>query len=423
VLNSSPLARLSPYLDKDMVIRVGGRIANSQAHTDVKHPPVWPNNHHLTKKVIDWTHKHQLHPGTNSTEAAVRRRIWIINGRNLIKQVVRKCVICTRQKAQTCRQMMAQLPTCRVTPNRPFAQCGVDYAGPVSLKTQLSRGCRTYKGWVALFICMATRAIHLELVTSLSTEAFMAAFVRFTSRRGTPKRMYSDQGTNFIGARNEMEAIVQDRPVQERLAEQDIEWVFNPPSAPHFGGLWEAGVKSMKTHLVKTVGQHNLTYEELSTVLTRIEACLNSRPLLPTSDDPNDLSALTPFHFLTQGAATTPPEEDLREIKPLRRWHLVQKLFQDVWTHWSAEYLSRLQQRPKWWTAYPSLRPGRLVIIKEDNRPSLHWRMGRITKTFPGEDGLVRVVELKTATGTLQRPVHKLAPLPLDTDKDDQNQD
>lgn len=312
---------------------------------------------------------------------------------------------------------MGDLPSARVLPvNRPFTKCGVDFAGPISLKAPMIRSSRAYKAYIALFVCLSTRAIHLELVTALTTDAFLATLTRFAARRGLPSDIYSDQGTNFVGAANEMAAILKKNELQDDVSARGVNWHFNPPSAPHFGGLWEAGVRSVKTHLRRVVGTSVLTYEEYNTVLCRTEAILNSRPLLPMSSDPNDLSVLTPAYFLIGEPLSAPPEPDFAsDHQPtLRRWQLVQKLSQDLWKRWSHEYLTRLQQRPKWWRKAPNLTPGRLVLIQDPNRAPLEWRMGRITAVHPGPDGIVRVATLHTAFGEVQRPVAKLCPLPLD---------
>lgn len=148
-----------------------------------------------------------------------------------------------------------------------------------------------------------------------------------------------------------------------------------------------------------------------------MEAVLNSRPLTPLSDDPTDCQALTPAHFLIQGGLHVAPEEDLIQCKPhyLRRWQLVQQMAQNLWSRWSKEYVTRLQNRPKWWRSQPDLAPGRLVLIADDNLPPLKWRLGRIKDLHTGEDGHTRVVTLHTARGDLTRPIVKLCPLPLDT--------
>lgn len=228
---------------------------------------------------------------------------------------------------------MGNLPEPRVAaPTRCFLHCGIDYAGPVLVRASAGRGIRTRKAYIALFVCLATKAIHLELVGDYSTKTFCDAFSRFCARRGLPQSMYSDNGTTFTGANREMTAayhsVVRDPNFLNSTASDNIQWNFIPPSAPHFGGLWEAGVRSVKHHLRRVIGDHILTYEELITVLCRIEACLNSRPLAPLTDTLSDYECLTPGHFLIGSTLTTSPEPSLLHLNEnrLSRWQVVRHL-------------------------------------------------------------------------------------------------
>jgi hypothetical protein len=299
---------------------------------------------------------------------------------------------------------MGPLPADRITPNRAFLNTGVDYAGPVLLKTGRARGTRTEKAGLALFVCLAVKAI-------------LAAFKRFVSRRGKPQAMYSDNGTNFVRANKELKELClllrsknHNDLVRSYVQSDGIEWHFVPQKGSHFGGLWEAGVKSVKHHLRRIVGNVSLTYEEMTTVLCQIEACLNSRPLVPLSADPSDLRALTPGHFLTLAPLNALPEQDLTDIKinRLNRWQHLQQLHQHFWKRWSSEYLTRLQQRPKWLIKKRNLEVGDLVILKEENVPPSKWIMGRVTQLHTGTDGNCRVVTVRTATNILKRPIVKL---------------
>ena len=293
---------------------------------------------------------------------------------------------------------------------KPFLRVGVDYAGPFSITMAKTRGAKTLKAYLCLFICFATKALHLELASDLTADAFLAALRRFLARRGRCQHIYSDCGTNFVSAHKQL-----DQYMREAVQSEQIHWHFNPPSAPHFGGLWEAGVKSVKTHLVRVIGHQILTYEELLTLVSQVEAMLNSRPLHPVSSDPNDLTALTPGHFLTFAPLIALPEPDLEDVpvNRLTRWQLVQSFVKCIWSRWSAEYLHTLHQRSKWSAEKPnSIEVGSLVLIKNEVIPPLQWRLARVLLLHPGQDGIVRVVTLKTAGGVLKRPVAKLCPLP-----------
>lgn len=197
---------------------------------------------------------------------------------------------------------------------------------------------------------------------------------------------------------------------------QNIEFKFIPPYAPHFGGLWEAGVKSCKYHLRRVVGNAHLTFEELSTTLAQIEAVLNSRPLTPLSSDPHDLSPLCPAHFLVGRPMTAPVCADLdkRSISSLTCYQRVEQIRQHFWTRWSKEYVSELQTRSKWKSTRSELKADTLVVIKDSNAPPLKWKLGRIISVSPGKDGVSRVADIRTATGVIRRAFSSICPLPVE---------
>lgn len=248
---------------------------------------------------------------------------------------------------------MGNLPAHRSNPAPAFTYTGVDYCGPFLYRCSKGRGIKSTKGWIAVFVCFTTKAVHLELVSDLSTEAFLAALRRFTSRRGLPLEIHSDNGTNFQGAskeiRKQFKAVIKEatEAAAEELANDGVTWRFITVASLHLGGLWEAAVKSTKNHLKRVLGETKLTYEEFTTVLVQIEACLNSRPLYPMSNDPEDLDAITPGHFLITRPIVAPPEPAMLDVNPSKRWDLLRKLHQDFWNRWTKEYLTQLQQRTK----------------------------------------------------------------------------
>ncbi|XP_029177497.1 uncharacterized protein LOC114945435, partial [Nylanderia fulva] len=309
----SPLLSLRPFQGQDGLIRVGGRLAHAPLAFAEKHPIVLAKENHLSLLLVRDAHERTLHGGPQLTRSVLSRRYWILQANSLIRSVVKQCVKCARFRETTSQQQMGQLPADRVRPARPFWTTGVDYAGPIKLRISKGRGCKGYKGYICLFICMVTKAVHLEAVSDLTFSSFLAAFKRFVARRGRCAYLTSDNGTNFRGAERELRDLFNAaadfyKDCKAQLAQDSTEWAFIPPSAPHFGGLWEAGVKATKYHLRRVLGDQILTYEELSTLLCQIEACLNSRPLYPLSNDPNDYTAITPGHFLIGESPVNVPE-------------------------------------------------------------------------------------------------------------------
>ncbi|XP_051168731.1 uncharacterized protein LOC127286374 [Leptopilina boulardi] len=413
------LMRLNPYLDESNLLRVGGRLKHSIPDPDEKHPLILPRKSPLTDLVIDHCHRRVLHGGTQLTLATLRRQYWITQGRQAVKSRISNCMTCVRYRASTAVQQMANLPADCVQPKRAFLNTGVDYCGPSPIRTSSGRGRQSKKGYISVSVCLTTRAVNLEAVSEYTTAKFLSAFNRFSGRRGFPLTMRSDCATNFVGADSELRKLFSSASkfsttVAETLANDGTTWLFNPPSAPHQGGLWEAAVKSVKFHLKRVIGDATLTYEEISTLLIQIEACLNSRPLQALSDDPEDLSALTPGYFLIGTALTTVPEPSLLEINinRLTRWSLVQRMYQDFWLRWSKEYLHSLQALPKWQRPKSSVRVGDLAVLKNETLPPSKWPLCRIVDIHPGDDGLVRVVKVRTASSVYKRPITKLCLLP-----------
>lgn len=424
---NSKLLQLTPFLDKDGLLRVGGRLKNTNLPFDNKHPMILSPSHRISHLLIKYEHLRLLHAGCQAVLASLRTNYWILNGKNAVKKVLHECITCYRAKpiGQTC--LMGDMPALRLMPTRPFLNCGVDYAGPFLIKEK-TRSKISIKAYICIFVCFVTKAVHIELATDLSTDAFLNCLKRFVSRRGLCQNIYSDNGTNFIGAKNalnELGKLIADKNFRDRIINfasmEKITWHFIPPRAPHFGGLWESAVKSAKYHLKRVIGETRLTFEELYTVLAQVEACMNSRPLSPLSNDPNDLTPLTPAHFLIGDTLKALPQANVSEIKDnrLNRYEHLQKILQHFWNRWQKEYLPQLQTRQKWTSSPPAIEKDTMVIIKEDNLPPLHWPLGRVILTHPGKDGHVRVVSIKTAKGVIKRPISKICVLPIPKNQTD----
>ncbi|XP_059047784.1 uncharacterized protein LOC131843186 [Achroia grisella] len=418
VSTKSSLGNLNPFMDTDGILRVGGRLNNSILSYTAKHPIILGSNSRLTELIIHQAHLATLHGGPKLTLSYIRNKYWIISGIRTVKRQLRKCVKCRRYNHHEQNQIMADLPQPRVTPSRPFTHTGVDYTGFVELKVNKGRGIRTSKGYISVFVCLSTKAIHLELVSDLSTPAFLAAFRRFCSRRGTPQHMYSDNGTNFVGAdrclKREYKEILSyiNHEFINKVTEMEVQWHFNAPAWPSAGGLWERAVGSLKYHLKRVIGEQKLTYEEFTTLLCQIEACLNSRPLCVLSENADD-EYLTPGHFLVGGALLSRPQSEPHIMQSTTRWQLVQSMNKHFWKRWSDEYLQQLQTRSKWRAVSRNLAINDVVLIKEESLPPGRWALGRIQELHPGKDGHVRVVTLKTHSNMVKRPISKLVLLPV----------
>lgn len=252
IASGSALIRLNPFLDENGLLRLGGRLRLSSLTYDERHPIILPKDR-ITELIIEQAHARALHGGTQLTLAMLRTNYWIVGARQMVRRCIHHCVSCVRQRAALASQRMSDLPIMRVRPTRPFAHTGVDCADPFLIRTAKGRGQHAHKAYLVLFVCLATRAIHLELANDYTTSGFLGAYHRFTSRRGTPGDMYSDNGLNFRGANREFRsalASVRHAPdIQNQLAVAGTTWHFIPPHAPHFGGIWEAGVKSAKFYL------------------------------------------------------------------------------------------------------------------------------------------------------------------------------
>lgn len=252
---SSKLTQLCRFIDDNGILRVGGRIQKAKFDYEFKHPIILSKHNPMSLLIFTDAHSKTLHGGLIQMQAYVMRRFWILSARNVAKRIQRKCVTCFKYRATSAQQIMGVLPAVRLQPSRLFKHSGVDYAGPITIKQFTARDSVTTKGYICLFICMVSKALHLEAVTSLSTESFIAAYRRFTARRGLCSDLFSDCGTNFIGSNKELQVLHRRNrdslpaDLVDILAGNGTNWHFIPPASPNFGGLWEAGVKSTKHHL------------------------------------------------------------------------------------------------------------------------------------------------------------------------------
>ncbi|GFU93068.1 uncharacterized protein TNCV_2900531 [Trichonephila clavipes] len=316
-----------------------------------------------------------------------RQKFWPLRGRSIARKIVHECVVCFKNKPIVANQLMGSLPRERVNPSFPFLHTGIDYCGPFFIRYKHQRKGTYQKIYVAIFVCLASKAVHLKIVSDLTTDAFLATLKRFVARRGKCATISSDNAKNFVGANRELKRLhnllkFPEEKLSSYLSSEGISWNFMPPRAPNFGGLWEAGVKSFKFYLKRAVGNLKMTLEEFLTIITQIEGILNSRPITPLSEDIDDLEVLTPGHFLIGRPITSISEPNLldKTENTLSRWQKLTKIVQHIWTKWSCDYLNNLQQRNKWQFHKDNVKLNTMVLIKDDNLPVNKWSLGRITK-------------------------------------------
>ena len=417
---SSRLKALNPILDSSNLLRVGGRLGNSSLSMSQQHPVIADSKDIIIQKWFEHIHLSLCHCGPSLLLSYTGSHLHILGARKLSRKICSQCKTCRRLAPRWSTQMMAELPAERVTPAMAFTHTGMDFAGPFSIKMGHVRKPVILQAYLCIFVCLTFKAVHIEVVSEQTTEAFLACLQRFVSRRSCPQHMYSDNGPNFTGAKNQLRGLyawlrseTTDNDIQHYLlSHHGITWHNSPPAAPHFGGLWESAVRSAKKHLTRVLGSTRHTFEQLTTIACQVEACLNSRPLLPTTSHNQDgLATLSAGHFLLYSSPAAYPEDPRIPERPdlLKNWNHCQAAVQHFWQRWSKEYLQQLQSRRKWRNKSPNLQVGDIVLLKPEKTFKCHWPLARVTAVFPGQDGLVRVATVKTATGTLKRPVVKIS--------------
>ncbi|XP_064479234.1 uncharacterized protein LOC135392454 [Ornithodoros turicata] len=418
VAPESKLAALRPYLDDSGIIRLQTRLQYGSEAEDVKCPVILPREHHFTKLVVDQGHRRTLHGGLQDTLNDIRERWWIPQGRQITKKIIFRCAACSRHRLQAASAPTAPLPPERIVRNLPFEVVGVDFAGPVMVRS----GSGTSKSYIALFTCATTRAVHLELVSGLTARSFLLAFRRFIARRGLPTTVYSDNALTFKKRSREiqkLQSIVGKNEVQDYFANHRIKWRFIAEKAAWWGGWWERLVRTMKQSLRKVLGRQSLTFEEMMTVLQDAEASINSRPLTYLHASPDEPAALTPAHLLIgrrlvalpNGQDQAPPRSTVTDLS--RRWRYRQRVSDHFWKRWRTDYLLHLRSaqisKP---VGYHTLKQGDLALLHEERTPRNLWKTVRIVTLHKGRDDKVRACTIKLPTGNItRRPVQLLYPL------------
>ena len=394
----SKLAGLNPKLDGEGIMRMDERLSQEDGLPwETKKPAILPRRNHVTDLIIIEAHGESDHTaGSNQLLAILRRRYWILAGREQIRGVLHRCMVCRRRAHKALCQQMGLLPKERTEiPLRAFTNVGVDFCGPFLVK--MGRGRPQLKRWICLFTCLSVRAVHLEICWSLDVSSFLNALTRFMARRGVPKVIVSDNGTNLVGANNELQELFKSQKPQHFRSEKKIGWKFNPLSAPHHGGMFESMIKAAKHAMQETLRKKDLQDEELLTAALGAEAIINSRPLTYVSNHPKDPTVLTPNHFLhgSLGGMIAPEVIDGTPTYQ-KRWRLIQELLHQFWQRWAEEWLPEKNVRTKWQKMHANLKEGDVVILLDEvaSQPHGHFPLGRVKKVYYGGDGNVRVCDV-----------------------------
>jgi len=420
IYTKSRLLSLNPYIDDSGLVRVRGRLEKSDLTLQTKRPIILDPKHPYTVLLIKRYHEMSSHCGQETVLNELRQKYWILDSRAAVRTAWNNCNLCKLRRAKPMIPQMAPLPPCRLASYvRPFTYTGVDYFGPMLVTIKR----RKEKRYGIFFTCLSTRAVHIEVAASLTSDSCLMAIRRFISRRGQPLELFSDNGKNFQGAGRELKAAMKEvdhNEIYRKLAIKMIKWNFLPPVTPHMGGAWERLVRSIKTALRVTLTEMAPKEEVLLTLISEAEAVVNSRPLTHVSLDHEDAEALTPNHFLLGSSSLAPSNGNATFLgKNLRKqWKLAQTLADQFWMRWIKEYLPTLARRTKWFRPVDPLKVGDIVIIADGSMPRTCWLRGKVEKVYPGSDGQVRVADVKTIFGTYRRSVAKLCILDINVDED-----
>ena len=410
--------QLRLFLDADGFLRSGGRIHNAQLAESAKFPYLLPPNHPFTALVVYEVHKKQLHSGVNVVVTMLRQTFWITSIRQYVRKLLRRCVTCRKVQGTAFRAPdPAPLPKLRVQEAKPFSVTGVDFTGPLYVRSEKG----TTKSYICLFTCAVTRAVHLEVVSDLSEQSFLQAFRRFSSRRSVPHHMISDNASTFLAASDTLSDLFKSPSLKEQFSRQGVEWKFIPKRAPWYGGFWERIIGLTKRAIKKTLGKASITLTELQTLATEVEAVLNDRPITYVSSDCTDEEPLTPSHLLNGRRISSlpypiadddPSDPDYGGASDMRQRVTAQAhILECFWNRWRHEYLTSLREFHRAsGTNKQSIKTGDVVLVYDEG-PRSSWKLAVIEDLIRGGDGFVRAAHIRTSTGYTNRPVSKLYPL------------
>lgn len=399
---TNKLHKLSPFVDDNGVLRVGGRLTRSSLHPHIKHPAIVPKRSHVSSLLIKHYHEKVQHQGRGITVNEMRSNgVWITGCSSAVASHIYKCTTCRRYRRNTQDPKMSDLPEDRMETTPPFTYCGIDCFGPFYVKEAR----KELKKYGLIFTCMCSRAIHIEMLDDLTMDAFINALRTFIAIRGNVRQLRCDQGTNFVGAKREFLNAMKDLD-HEEMKKYGCEFLMNTPSSSHMGGIWERQIRTIRSVLTAILDQSakRLDSASLRTFLYEVMAIINSRPLTTEHlNDPN-IEPLTPNHILMMKSSIIypPPGEYVSQDLYLRkRWRQVQFLANEFWDRWKKEYLLSLQQRQIWQKNRRDTKVNDIVILREESSPRNHWKIARVVEVYPSSDGRVRKVKLQLSDSSL----------------------
>ncbi len=394
---------LRPFADQDGLLRTeGGLRLHTHLPYQQRHPLILPADHPWTRLLLLETHRLLLHQGPRHVLATIRRKYWLVKATAVARNTLASCLECRRQRPRRQHQKMGPAIDERLPDSRchPFFSTVLDMAGPFYVTTITKELAKHY---FVLFTCATYRAVHLEPLTNSSAQEFFMALQRFSARRGVPQTLRADNGSNFVAVSADLRKMWQNLPNYK-----NIRWVFNPPKAPHMTGLCERMIGAAKRALYHVIRPNRCaTTTQFHTALTVVEGILNTRPISTASQDVRDMEPLTPAHFLA-----IPPYRQLAP-KPgdgwgLRtEWRSLQQTLDDLWAKFCTELQDDIQLQKKWHKRETNLEVDDLVVVL-DKKVRGVWPLGRIIRTEPSRDGLVRRVQVQVKGTTVRRAAHSV---------------
>ena len=402
-LKSSSLMRsFRLFKDGDGIMRISSRVQNEVMPWEARNPVLLPPESRFTRLYVEMIHKVSLHAGYRQTLTNIRQQYFIPRGRRLVRNVISKCVVCLKAEGKFYPTLASPpLPDFRLQQADPFTNCGVDFAGPVKIRS----GKRTTKGYIMILTCASTRAVALELTQSLAVDEMTLAFRRFCARMNTiPTLMVSDNAATFKRTAKELVEVFRSPKMEKYLNGRQIDWQFYLERCPWWGGFIERMVQMTKKSLRKVVGQAVLSYVEFNTILLEIEALINARPITWDYDDPNEPGPIAPSDLLYgRPYRQFPPMHEVRvdgKLPQMCRGRLryLEKLKTHWWDCWIKEYLKELQAvhtKRKVTNDEKAAVPGDVVLVRNQNICRGAWKLGKILEVKPGKDNLIRTAKIE----------------------------